>query len=301
MALFTFTISFLAMLSVTAGLSVGPIQLASNNSYISYKNGNSGNNSILVCPYTLLTNERVQSVSWIMWDDNNILGTYTWSPTSPETVGGVLMGVVNMSRSDANLQLTQLTYNLTGDYSCTVTLTTGQNASSQQWEVLIIDKTDDSISTIESYNQSQCSFNTSVNFFAVFPEPTVQAGLYSEGIEGYVSKVSKTQWVRTVYQNKSVSYSYSGVVFKIDQNVPYDAVFLVSVGVTKSDGTYISLASVESINPSWDNIPGCTPLYDVPNQEEVYETGKLACRNEYIPDPDIPKAGFEKNLPSMGQ
>lgn len=56
----------------------------------------------------------------------------------PPSATGRLDGAVNLSRQDGMLELTKLSYDLSGDYSCGVELSSGEKKESEPWEVLIV-------------------------------------------------------------------------------------------------------------------------------------------------------------------
>ena len=43
-----------------------------------------------------------------------------------------------MERNDGSLELTDLRYDLSGEYSCSVTLTTNEKQEAAKWEVLVV-------------------------------------------------------------------------------------------------------------------------------------------------------------------
>lgn len=51
---------------------------------------------------------------------------------------GNLEGVVALDRDDGSLQLLDLRYDLSGEYSCAVMLTNDKRYESAKWEVLIV-------------------------------------------------------------------------------------------------------------------------------------------------------------------
>lgn len=300
MAAWSLTLPLFAIIGLTTGVKVWPIQLASNNTYISYQ-GQDTDNSLLECPYTLEQNETLQSISWTLWNGDKASGTYEWSPGMPGVANGSLSGVVNLSREDGNLELTDLRYDLGGFYSCSVNTTTGETADSETWEILIIDTTPNNISTAQNSTVAGCTFSVSASVSAVFPEPSVEAGLYSTTLEDYYQKVPDSHWKRTVNKNKSVSYSFSSFTFVITKDTPYDVQYLLTVGVSKSDGSYIPLTTVNNTATSW-SVRGCPPATHLPNQMETYQKGMKTCHNEYIPISDAPQvsvacaAGYRSDI-----
>lgn len=59
--------------------------------------------------------------------------------TAPSAAaGGRLEGVVDLNRNDGALQLTELRYDLSGEYSCRAVATNGEEAAAAPWEVLIL-------------------------------------------------------------------------------------------------------------------------------------------------------------------
>lgn len=69
----------------------------------------------------------------------------TWQAAVPTLLtlpsvaaSGRLRGVVNLTRPDAALELTELRYDLGGEYSCRVELGNGEGKEAEAWEVLIV-------------------------------------------------------------------------------------------------------------------------------------------------------------------
>lgn len=54
------------------------------------------------------------------------------------SASGLLVDVVNLNRDDGALELTELRYDLSGNYSCRVELSNGEAESAAPWEVLIV-------------------------------------------------------------------------------------------------------------------------------------------------------------------
>ncbi|MPC25659.1 hypothetical protein E2C01_018781 [Portunus trituberculatus] len=231
------------------GVSVGPVHLLNNQSYISFGLKPSPNRSVILCPYQLTAGEEVQRVYWEMWDDFEQVGTYEWRPaTGGQAATGRLEGVVELNRDDGELELTKLRYDLAGDYLCGVDLTNGQSKNSSKEQVLIVDM---SGSSSHSTYFDHCRAVNSFTSPATYPEPTLRAGLYLEGSETFYKEVSGKDWMKVVHPNGSITYSYDKVSFEIDKNSPLDIVFKLKMGFTKSDGTYISISSFSSSSPSW--------------------------------------------------
>ncbi|XP_045101499.1 uncharacterized protein LOC123498462 [Portunus trituberculatus] len=242
-------LSVAALLGAAWGVSVGPVHLLNNQSYISFGLKPSPNRSVILCPYQLTAGEEVQRVYWEMWDDFEQVGTYEWRPaTGGQAATGRLEGVVELNRDDGELELTKLRYDLAGDYLCGVDLTNGQSKNSSKEQVLIVDM---SGSSSHSTYFDHCRAVNSFTSPATYPEPTLRAGLYLEGSETFYKEVSGKDWMKVVHPNGSITYSYDKVSFEIDKNSPLDIVFKLKMGFTKSDGTYISISSFSSSSPSW--------------------------------------------------
>nr|XP_045616099.1 uncharacterized protein LOC123769158 [Procambarus clarkii] len=288
MAAFPFTVPLLAIIGVTAGVQVGPIHLIQNYTYITYGMP-SPEYSVIQCPYTLQEDETVDFISWALWSGEDAVGTYVWSPVELGKSNGSLSGVVNVSREDGDLEFTDLRYDLGGFYSCSVTTTTGETADSEKWEVLIIDTTSNTMSQgFENIIGSPCTLDTSARLYAVFPEPTPHAGLYSETSGGFYDEVTDSQWDKVIYPNTSVAYSFSNVLFQFDEDTPYDVEFALTYGVTKTDGSLIPLITTTTDVFAW-NIQGCPAMLNVTNQVEEYSEGRKTCRNEYVPKEGVPQ------------
>ncbi|XP_063870476.1 uncharacterized protein LOC135105818 isoform X1 [Scylla paramamosain] len=272
---FTF-ISLAALVGAASGLTVGPVHLLNNHSYISFGLKPSPNRSVILCPYQLAAGEEVQRVYWEMWDDVDQVGTYEWRPASGgQAATGRLEGVVELNRDDGALQLTKLRYDLGGDYLCGVELTNGQSKSSSKEQVFIIDMSGSS--SHSSYFEHCRAINSFISP-ATYPEPTLRAGLYLEGSETFYKEVSGKDWMKVVHPNGSITYSYDKVSFEIDKNSPSDVVFKLNMGFTKSDGKYISISSFSSSSPSWDE-HGCPDVKEKDHKGVRYFPGNnVVCR-----------------------
>lgn len=56
----------------------------------------------------------------------------------PSTADGKLNGAVNLERMDGKLELTELRYDLSGEYSCRVEVNSDAAKDTAPWEVLIV-------------------------------------------------------------------------------------------------------------------------------------------------------------------
>ncbi|MDK2413690.1 hypothetical protein QHH03_31850, partial [Aphanizomenon sp. 202] len=77
-------------------------------------------------------------VLWEILKEEVAAGTFEWKPNANATATGLLKDKVNLERDDSDLELTALTYDLSANYSCTVTADDGTTASAKD-EILIID------------------------------------------------------------------------------------------------------------------------------------------------------------------
>ncbi|XP_063610746.1 uncharacterized protein LOC134784585 [Penaeus indicus] len=262
------------LLGSVAGLEMKPLAIVNNRQYISYGLGPSENNTVLLCAYTLGEGQAVSGVLWEILKEEVSAGTFEWKPNAPATATGLLKNKVNLERDDSDLELTTLTYELSANYSCTVTADDGKTASARD-EILIIDTTSNHIYETFLPSEATCSLNVSVRYFPVFPEPTVIAGLYSESLGKYFRKVNA--WVANRHSNGSVAYSFSNYVIKVDPSVPDDAVFRCDLGVTKANGTVIS----QSVATSYFYFKhGCKVLPVGENQTVSYNTDDRTCYGE---------------------
>ncbi|XP_047476971.1 uncharacterized protein LOC125030754 [Penaeus chinensis] len=257
-----------------AGLEVKPLAIVGNRRYISYGTGPSEKNSVLLCAYTLGEGQAVSRVLWEILKEEGSAGTFEWKPNAPATATGLLKDKVNLERDDSDLELTTLTYELSANYSCTVTADDGRKASAKD-EILIIDTTSNNIYESFFPSEATCSINTSVSYFPVFPEPTVIAGLYSESLGKYFGEVDA--WVAARHPNGSVAYSYSNYVIKVDQSTPDDANFRCELGVRKANGTVIS-QSVMTSHIYFKH--SCKVLPVGENQTVIYNTDDRTCYGE---------------------
>ncbi|KAG0694451.1 hypothetical protein GWK47_027230 [Chionoecetes opilio] len=256
-----------------SGLQVGPVRLPDNNTYISYGLNPSANNSLIECVYELDEGEQVARVFWEMGDGGN--DTYEWSPGTIGRATGKLEGMVELDRDDGSLELTKLSYDLSNTYSCGVDLTSGTTMSSDKEEVIIIDTSASSTHTSHNHN---CIYTASYESPAVFPEPTLSAGMFSSELNRFYEEVPSSKWFKIKHTNDSVTYTYQNVSFKIDQNTPEDIVFKLRLGVTKSDGQYISLFGYISNSSSWSE-HGCPDVRGGDNTDVLYFPGSSAvCR-----------------------
>ncbi|XP_047476970.1 uncharacterized protein LOC125030753 [Penaeus chinensis] len=254
-------------------LEVEPPSIMDDLRYISYDIRPSENKSTIVCNYTLGDGQAVSAVLWEILKEEGSAGTFEWKPNAPATATGLLKDKVNLERDDSDLELTTLTYELSANYSCTVTADDGRKASAKD-EILIIDTTRRHVYQGTYRNDTKCRVEVDVKYYPVFPQPTVSAGLYSDSLGGFYEKI--TNWDRVYHANGSVGFSiYYG--FQINENTPVDAYFTSSLGVTKSDGTYISLYSMTS---NFHSNRGCKNVSISENQTVSYNTNSWTCFGE---------------------
>lgn len=274
----------LVILGVSSGIEVGPVRLVSNGRYIDYRSGPSKNNSVLECPVVLEADEKevLKMISWKMLGPrgNEVVGSYDWTPPNTGIASGVLNRVVNLGRSDGSLELTELRYNLSGYYECSATLTNGRTQKAEKWEALIIDSTASRVSSRNEDKPERCAVVSNTEISAIYPSPTVHSGLYSLSRHGYITEVTDAEWSRVVNPNKSVSYSHHETEFEINEHTPEDAYFLLTIGVTKTDGNYISLYQVKGTSRLVEE-RGCPALTHKAYQLETYTPDKRNCRGEY--------------------
>ncbi|XP_037801502.1 uncharacterized protein LOC119596356 [Penaeus monodon] len=254
-------------------LEVEPPSLTDDHRYISYGVRPSENQSMIVCNYTLGEGQAVSGVLWEILKDESSAGTFEWKPNAPATATGLLKDKVNLERDDSDLELTTLTYELSANYSCTVTADDGTTASAKD-EILIIDTTSRHVYHGTYANEAKCRVDVDVKYYPVFPRPTVSAGLYSKSLGGFYKEI--TNWARIVHANGSVGFSCD-YGFQINENTPEDAFFTSSLGVTKSDGTYIGLSSMTS---SFYFKRGCENVSISENQTVSYNTDVWTCFGE---------------------
>ncbi|XP_068211672.1 uncharacterized protein [Palaemon carinicauda] len=264
---------------VTSGLQVGPVRLRSKG-YISYQKSASEDNSLIECPVVLRSSEELKEVSWNFTDaEDKVVGKYVWSATSGGNAEGLLEDVVRLDRTDGGLELLELRYDLAGFYSCSATTEEGETGDAAAWEVLIVDVT--SNSPIASLGfKDECEFESSFKMSAIYPQPTLHSGLYSDSLGGFVEEVSSIDWHKQMFQNGSYTYAHQNVIFKITEKTPHDVYFLNNVGISKRDSTYISLMSVESIYTEFKE-RGCHPVKTDAYQTVDYSNGGAkTCRKE---------------------
>ncbi|XP_042870325.1 uncharacterized protein LOC122252115 [Penaeus japonicus] len=278
---------FLLFLGLSAGLLVGPVRLAHRKRYISYQEGPSPDNSLLECPYTLEGEEELQEVFWNLYKGEDIVGDFRWSPESGGAATGLLEDHVSLDRADGNLELTTLAYGLSGKYSCGVSTTDGKASETATWEVLVIHQTSNRIDNELSGDLETCTIRSSLTVYAVYPEPTVHSGLYSAERGGFFDQVTPLEWHKIHYDNHSVAYTYQEKTFKVDEDTPFDTVFLTTVGVTKSDNNYISLETKRSFDQTWQE-RGCAPLRSQEYQVVHYSTDRTTCRGKRLPSGQEP-------------
>ncbi|XP_050719622.1 uncharacterized protein LOC127000229 [Eriocheir sinensis] len=131
-------LAVLATLASSSALTVGPVTLANNNRFINFTKGASPDNSLLLCGFELGADEELLQVSWELRIDGASVGTFDWEAAGTNKAGGRLQGVVNLGRNDGALQLTELRYDLSGEYSCRAVASNGEEAATAPWEVLIV-------------------------------------------------------------------------------------------------------------------------------------------------------------------
>ncbi|XP_063612130.1 uncharacterized protein LOC134785675 [Penaeus indicus] len=278
---------FLLILGLSTGLMVGPVRLAHRKRYISYQEGPSPDNSLLECHHKLEDDEELQEVFWYLYKGEERVGDFRWSPEGGGAATGLLEDHVSLDRTDGNLELTKLAYDLGGKYSCGVATTDGQVSETAAWEVLIIHKTSNRIDNELSGDIATCTIRSSMTVYAVYPEPTVHSGLYSAERGGFFDQVTPLEWHKTVYDNQSVAYSYHEKIFQVDEDTPLDTVFLTTIGVTKSDNNYISLETKRSFDQTWQE-RGCAPLRTQEYQVVHYSTDRTTCRGKRMPSGQDP-------------
>ncbi|XP_063611909.1 uncharacterized protein LOC134785488 [Penaeus indicus] len=222
-------------------LEVAPLTIIGNNLFIHYDFGPSENNSVLLCAYTLDEGQAVSGVLWQILKEEVSAGTFEWKPNAPATATGLLKDKVNLERDDSDLELTTLTYELSANYSCTVTADDDRTASARD-EILIVDPTSSQVYVNVDDSEAACTVRASVSYYPEFPEPTVAAGLFSEDLGEYSETVSN--WTAVRHANGSVAFSFGDRVFKVGADTPPDARFQSEIGVTKSDGTYLGQSIV---------------------------------------------------------
>ncbi|XP_047501636.1 uncharacterized protein LOC125047469 [Penaeus chinensis] len=257
-----------------AGLEVKPLAIVDDQRYISFGLGPSENNSVLLCAYTLDEGQAVSGVLWEILKEEGSAGTFEWKPNAPATATGLLKDKVNLERDDSDLELTTLTYALSANYSCTVTADDGGTASAKD-EILIIDTTSNHIYETSFSSEATCSINISISYFPVFPEPTVIAGLYSESLGEYIKEVDA--WDAARHPNGSVAYSFSNYVAEVDPSAPDDATFRCELGVSKANGTVISLSMITNY---FQFRHSCKVLPVGENQTVSYNTDDRTCYGE---------------------
>ncbi|KAK3883816.1 hypothetical protein Pcinc_011879 [Petrolisthes cinctipes] len=196
---------------------------------------------------------------------------------------GRLDGAVKLNRTDGWLELTELRYDLAGYYSCALTLSNGRHMEAQKFEMLIIDTTSNHVYSKIYSNEQTCELEASHSVYAVYPEPTVFAGMFSPSRGGFYDQVTGFQWHKQFYGNGSVAYSFEDVHFKIDTNTPTDAQFRVQASVLKEDGTNLPLHSTTSNLLIWKS-RGCPAQTRKQDQQVNYYYATLTCRGDYIPD-----------------
>lgn len=60
-----------------------------------------------------------------------------------------------------------------------------------------------------------CDFVASYNSPTMFPGPTLSAGMYSKSHGGYIQEVSSMQWLKVLYPNESMSYSFKNFTYTV--------------------------------------------------------------------------------------
>ncbi|XP_063597955.1 uncharacterized protein LOC134774568 isoform X2 [Penaeus indicus] len=224
-----------------AGLDVKPLAIVDDRRYISFGLGPSENNSVLLCAYTLDEGQAVSGVLWEILKEEVSAGTFEWKPNAPAIATGLLKDKVNLERDDSDLELTTLTYELSANYSCTVTADDGTTASARD-EILIIATT----STRYSYRRRRHAASTS-------PSGTSPCSR---------SRPSSPACTRRA---------------SVDLSAPDDAIFRCELGVTKANGTVISQSVMTS---HFQFRHSCKILPVGENQTVSYNTDDRTCYGE---------------------
>ncbi|ROT75176.1 hypothetical protein C7M84_006296 [Penaeus vannamei] len=281
--------------SSVAALEVEPLAIVDNLRYISFGLGPSENKSVLLCAYTLDEGQAVSGVLWEILKEEVAAGTFEWKPNAPATATGLLKDKVNLERDDSDLELTALTYDLSANYSCTVTADDGTTASAKD-EILIIDTTSNHIYEEFSPTEANCSIRVSVRYFPVFPAPTVAAGLYSESLGEYVKEVDP--WIAIRHPNGSVGYSFQDYDIKVDAGATDDTNFRCELGVRKANGTVIGLSKMTS---HFYFKHSCKVLPVGENQTVSYNTDGRTCYGEpYAPGTTEARVACAEGFVSSG-
>lgn len=280
MKLWQFLLTSLGTLAVTSALRVGPVRLAHNNRFINYTKGASPDNSLLECVHHLEEGEQLAKVSWKLWDEDTVVGTFTWHSEDPDAAEatGKLSGMVALERDDGNLELSHLSYDLSGEYSCAVTLTDDKTVETAKWEVLVVESV--SHLSILHHSHSGCTYSTNYSTLAMFPEPTVRAGLYSESLGGFYKEMPQAQWHVKRFDNGSFIYSYDHISFELDSDTPIDVSFYVTVGVMKDDRNYIPISSAMDKHIILHHL-GCPEPRGEAYQHMEFHRDTITCRGEH--------------------
>lgn len=274
---------FTVTVGVVTGILVGPVKLANEDQYITYQFGPSKWNTTLDCPVHLQGAEELWKVSWEFASTfNEGKGSYVWENGRGGTAKGRLDGAVLVNRNDGSLELIQLQYDLAGFYSCSATTVDETTAETAKWELLVVDTTanihEEGLTPLDEY----CKFKSFYKVCAIYPEPTVHSGLYSDTYGGFVEEVTAVDWYKQEYDNKSYAYSHNDVVFEVDADTPLDVYFLNSVGITKRDGSYIPLFSSRVVMHKFEE-RGCPVLKARAYEKVVYNSDRKTCRGEIVP------------------
>ncbi|XP_050719590.1 uncharacterized protein LOC127000205 isoform X2 [Eriocheir sinensis] len=278
MKMWQVVLAVLATLASSSALTVGPVTLPNNNRFINFTKGASPDNSLLSCDFELGAGEELSRVSWELIVDGANVGTFDWEGPGASKAGGRLQGVVNLGRNDGALQLTELRYDLSGEYSCRAVASNGEEAATAPWEVLIVDSVSHR-STLHT-KITNCSYTTSYSTLAMFPKPEVRAGLYSISTGGFYDEIPKTSWRTVNHDNGSVTYSYSDFTFQLDSRTPEDVSFLVNVGVMKADGNFIPVSSAKDEHLILHHL-GCPEPRLEEYQHIKYHRDTITCRGEH--------------------
>lgn len=278
MKIWQFVLAGLATLAVTSALKVGPVRLVNNHRFINFTEGASPQNSLLECGHQLEGEETVTQISWKLWDSEIIVGSFDWEADGNTGAFGKLAGKVKLTREDGSLELTQLQYDLSGEYSCSVTVNTGDTEEAAKWEAIIID----SVSHLSTLHRSisDCTYTSSFSTLAMFPKPEVRAGLYSETLGGFYKEIPESQWLITDHENRSFTYAYQQVSFEFDAETPIDVSFRVTVGVMKADGNYIPVSYAEDKHIILHQL-GCPEPRGTAYQHIDFHRDTITCRGEH--------------------
>ncbi|XP_076055372.1 uncharacterized protein LOC143033770 [Oratosquilla oratoria] len=261
----------------TYGLEVGRVELDNKYRYLNLNHAPDETGTLL-CPYKLDYEEDLLGLLWRR--DNKIIVEYRSGWKSP-FIDEHLKEYILAEKGNTSLKILRVRKHLAGIYTCSI-FGSNANVTSKPYELVVLDIPEGGVYFRSRDDTDPCNVVLNWSTPAIYPDPTVNCGVWSNETENFTDTV--TTWKRTEYYNGSVSYSFVNQSF-MKAKMPKNAVLRCILGVTKKDGTYISLWRERSNLPySTDVDRGCPVLESGNGSGIVYVNHSLdKCFNEIVP------------------